>query len=69
MVYYLTCFPIVFSDLKKIAEQPELDPLNEEARRALWHFEHLAAEKEKQKMKEEMIGTALSLLFPWHLKL
>lgn len=48
--------------MKKIAE---LDPSNEQARRALRRLEPLAAEK-REKMKEEMIGTALSLL---HLQL
>lgn len=51
--------------MKKVAE---LDPSNEQARRALRHLEPLAAEK-REKMKEEMIGTALYLLFSSHLKL
>ena len=51
--------------MKKITE---LDPSNEQAVRALRRLEPLAAEK-REKMKEEMIGTVPSLLFPSHLKL
>jgi biotin synthase-like enzyme len=50
--------------MKKIAE---LDPSNEQARKALRHLEPLAAEK-REKMKEEMIGTSVSRLLSIHLQ-
>ena len=55
LFYTKMCTSFSFADMKKILE---LDPTNDQARKAIRRLEPLA-EAKREKMKEEMIGKSI----------